>query len=609
VLGASRWLALGFLVRGVSLGFPVCGSSLGFFLGSPELVLTPRFRRHRPQASAMPKRKYQQSHASFVPSLLAAIEPLREGPALSQVTRPRNTVQHVTQTAAANASSDRPDIVRVNTYARGSKQTALNIAMDPTLRSGAVASFRRAIYASSSTTMRATKKETWRQVAEAAGFSDPFTLTTELIETVAGILKASNYRSAGTYLSIASQSHITKHGDLSADLELAITNARRSARRGLGPSKHTKELPFLRLAELDGLTCGACGSPSELVPAAVVGCWFLCREIEIASMDVAHFSFRSEGDKNFVDLYIPSQKTDTQAEGCTRTHTCTCSSTAQSLCPYHVALKQVTLRLEQSQGAGNNTPMFPSAERGQDPTFRERQTKAGFIAGIHTICKALSVPIQASNGAVLVTGHVCRATGAVFLAASGVDLWRIQLLGRWGSEAIKLYIRDAPLQAMSSIALEAFMRRDIADVIEELRHIKGSLEHQQRRDISAEDAPPIVLSGDCQRSAAAEAQPMLALFSAAELLESSVPGLGPRLPKDGDALILNFRAKDGPKLHSCHPMIDGKSTCGWRFDLAPTAGKSYTSKADVGNLCADCFGLRRAAVVAMDVDSASSSDS
>jgi len=61
-----------------------------------------------------------------------------------------------------------------------------------------------------------------------------------------------------------------------------------------------------------------------------------------------------------------------------------------------------------------------------------------------------------------------RATGAVHLASSGVDLWRIQLFGRWGSEAFKLYVRKAPLLAIGNIALEAAAGRGISEMMKEL---------------------------------------------------------------------------------------------------------------------------------------------
>ena len=39
--------------------------------------------------------------------------------------------------------------------------------------------------------------------------------------------------------------------------------------------------------------------------------------------------------------------------------------------------------------------------------------------------------------------HTFRATGAMYLASCGIDVWRIQLHGRWGSRAVLMCVRLA----------------------------------------------------------------------------------------------------------------------------------------------------------------------
>ena len=41
------------------------------------------------------------------------------------------------------------------------------------------------------------------------------------------------------------------------------------------------------------------------------------------------------------------------------------------------------------------------------------------------------------------------------LSIAGLDVWAIQLLGRWGSQAVLGYIREAPLASAPRWALEA----------------------------------------------------------------------------------------------------------------------------------------------------------
>ena len=52
-----------------------------------------------------------------------------------------------------------------------------------------------------------------------------------------------------------------------------------------------------------------------------------------------------------------------------------------------------------------------------------------------------------------------RVTGAVHLASCGIDVWRLQLRGRWGSNAVLRYMRLSPLAG--SLALEASLGRDL----------------------------------------------------------------------------------------------------------------------------------------------------
>ena len=45
-----------------------------------------------------------------------------------------------------------------------------------------------------------------------------------------------------------------------------------------------------------------------------------------------------------------------------------------------------------------------------------------------------------------------RATGAQGLARRGLDPWSIQLLGRWGSDAVRGYIREAQFESAARSA-------------------------------------------------------------------------------------------------------------------------------------------------------------
>ena len=82
------------------------------------------------------------------------------------------------------------------------------------------------------------------------------------------------------------------------------------------------------------------------------------------------------------------------------------------------------------------------------------------------------------------TGHSLRVTGAQGLTVRGWHLWTIQLLGRWGSEAIKTYVREAPLEAMLRPAAAASLDLDqLIDVLAE------RLPRAQEPQIAIDQAP------------------------------------------------------------------------------------------------------------------------
>jgi hypothetical protein len=174
----------------------------------------------------------------------------------------------------------------------------------------------------------------------------------------------------------------------------------------------------------------------------------------------------------------------------------------------------------------------------------------------------------------------------MFLASMGVDLWRIQLLGRWGSDAFLLYVKDAPLLKLRTVALEAFTKRDMAAVISELQHLKSSLTGRPGEEVV--DVEHLQL----------QATPLLAPLTVADLVESRIPVNHPRPPVRGDNLVINLRSKPQPRLHAVR--ADGsRAVCGWRFLLAPPVAVQRSCEIDFGALCCDCFGLRKSAPLAV----------
>jgi hypothetical protein len=50
------------------------------------------------------------------------------------------------------------------------------------------------------------------------------------------------------------------------------------------------------------------------------------------------------------------------------------------------------------------------------------------------------------------TGHAGRVYGAIRMALAGLEIWRIQVFGRWGSSAVLGYIQDAPVRVGARLA-------------------------------------------------------------------------------------------------------------------------------------------------------------
>ena len=135
-------------------------------------------------------------------------------------------------------------------YSRGSKRLAVQIASDSATLGTATAELKDRIYSKSNKHSVAIKLGTWSDVAAAAGYDDPFSLNTDMIYDVAASLWKAKYRSLDSYLAVARQGMVLKHGSLPESLMLHFKRISRAAARGRGPSKQATELPFSRLPEL-----------------------------------------------------------------------------------------------------------------------------------------------------------------------------------------------------------------------------------------------------------------------------------------------------------------------------------------------------------------------
>ena len=134
---------------------------------------------------------------------------------------------------------------------------------------------------------------------------------------------------------------------------------------------------------------------------------------------------------------LPASKTDISALGTARSHGCACGGAkpvavpfARVLCPA-CQLREQRDAVQQEFGSADTVPLWPNA-RG------EFCSKKAFIATIKTAAQQLGLRIRTPAGAEAWGGHAFRRGGAQFLAAQGIDTWRIQALARHLSNASSL---------------------------------------------------------------------------------------------------------------------------------------------------------------------------
>ena len=178
--------------------------------------------------------------------------------------------------------------------------------------------------------------------------------------------------------------------------------------------------------------------------------------------------------------------------------------------------------------------LFPD-KKGEPPT------KSGWADTFQALARRLNLDIAYPNGARKFTGHSARATGAVHVVMTQVELWRVQLFGRWGSELFMHYVREAPACQLDKLALETSL------------HISLSTAKAQLEDLLRRNAPE-------QTKIACPTPAML------QDCEAALPQLAP--PKASDPAMQNL---NWGKVHRTliygddyHPK-EWKTRCAWHF--------------------------------------------
>ena len=475
--------------------------------------------------------------------------PLHEGPAVGG---PREPVREADpgQSGALPIEAPATPGYAPRPYGRGNQAKAFAAIADP------AECQRQLLEAASAPNSKGpleARKQLWRRLGIRAGFADPFDLTPAIIYTITGALKLAEYRSAELYLESAKAEHTSLGRPWTDQLAQARRAALRSCRRYLGSPKQARALPLTQLGTFTGAEPVATGGPRHPGRATLLAAWWLLREIEASHALRGHV--RIDADACKITWSLPCTKADQRALAADRTHSCSCEFTSRSICPYHLMCDQLA-----ATPGGAEAPLFPSADG--SPT-----TKVGWADTFQHQAQAFGLPLTHPNGARAFTGHSARATGAVHLASTQVELWRIQLFGRWGSEVFLHYIQDAPMSQLDRLAVESSVQVSIQHARQELQALLAhSSSVRCLRDTLAVPSP--AMARDCE-AAHQPAQP-------------HAPALGRVLNNDGGKVhLVGHRPLDS------HPR-EWRTRCGWPF-ASPCTRYTFVGDDVETNLCRRCF--------------------
>lgn len=376
----------------------------------------------------------------------------------------------------AEATARRADFPAIQTSrGRGSMKRVHEALATDLGRSSALAAFDADEFANSTKAPRQAKWNTWVRLVSAWGL-EPLPLTPAVVRAAGASMKLGHYRNPEQYFSRAKQEHVAQFdASPSAATLQAIKRAIASVTRGVGPPSrkdgfclellepHTPRGPLSTLHQLTSWSQLPADAALDPIRMSVLGGWFLTRGIELAAAEAHHLAL--DMNRNTVTFFLPVSKTDTAGVGAHRAHGCCCSRTPRlpgapgrhGLCPFHTALDYMT-DLKSFFG----TAWLDSKAR--RPLFPDRLgrflSKAAVVAAVrqaaHLAGEVLVAHGPDGSERQRFSEHALRVAGAQMLARHHVELYIIQLIGRWGSQAILRYVQEAPLLHSSSIAIRVF---------------------------------------------------------------------------------------------------------------------------------------------------------
>ena len=150
-------------------------------------------------------------------------------------------------------------------------------------------------------------------------------------------------------------------------------------------------------------------------------------------------------------------------------------------------------------------------------------------------------------------GHSLRVTGAQGLARLGLDLWAIQLFGRWDTEAVQGYVRLVSLEHTALQTTHAARSRELAALVTDVTAEGGGTETVLEQAVS--QSLPVWVSTTSGLS-----EPLWLEVVAASPLPPVLPWVR-NASRHGSRGVFHLSSVplEGARLG------DLKSRCGWRF--------------------------------------------
>ena len=360
----------------------------------------------------------------------------------------------------------RRDITPVNHTKRGNIQNAI-LASYGTNRKRTHDDLTRDFYAPSCHDSRQSIWNTWCTIAKAWDLL-PIPITDELVLAVGASLKNGGYRSSKNYLSRAMQEHRDQCiNPLPASTLALMAKVTRSINRGIGPTtlKDSFELELFHTPlPVDEKDPGVWYLHTETArDTTTICCSWLLRGIEAAGAKMHHVWRQATNTANTTYFTLPIQKKDTTGMCVSRGHNCVCErGRTNPICP-HCAMIRHEKRVRTLFPRSDTVPFIPEPD-GSHPS---KHTLIDiFRRAIEYTGTQLQPPGPDGRGIHRFSEHVCRVSGAQFLTRLGYNIDAVQLIGRWGSDAIKRYIQDSPLmrpQQVTQISTEEHIRTLVKD--------------------------------------------------------------------------------------------------------------------------------------------------